>query len=106
MVPTSLQLALYATILQSERIDDLVQSSQSESLALINMLVKISNSPVLLKATIDSSREKVQNSSGGLRVDDFRQIKEMLPQKVDVADVSLSGIVQKLFPSSAVLKRP
>lgn len=101
VVPTPLQLALYTTILQSEKIDNLVQSSQSESLALINMLVKISNSPILLKATIDSSREKIQNSSGGLRADDFRQIIEMLPQRVDVADVSLSG---KLIALSKLLQ--
>ncbi|KAF8626841.1 hypothetical protein AX15_004671 [Amanita polypyramis BW_CC] len=86
--PTSLQLALYASILQPERIEDFVQSSRSESLPIINMLVKISNSPVLLKATFDSSRARIPDGSDA---DARHQVLALLPRKTDIGDVSLSG---------------
>ncbi|KAK2467800.1 hypothetical protein APHAL10511_000095 [Amanita phalloides] len=98
VTPTSLQLALYASALQPERIDDLVESSRSESLPVINMLVKISNSPVLLKATIDHTRTA---PSTGLGKDTFSQLIPLLPRDMDAGDVSLSG---KLIALSKLLR--
>lgn len=88
ITPTSLQLDLYESILRPEKIDDLVESSRTESLAMINILVKISNSPVLLKATFDNSRTKM---STGLGNDTFNQLLPLLPKETDIGDVTLSG---------------
>ena len=88
ITPTSLQLALYESILRPEKIDDLVESSRTESLPMITMLVKISNSPVLLKASLDNSRTKM---STGLVNDTFNQLLPLLPKETDIGDVTLSG---------------
>lgn len=88
MIPTSLQLALYDSILQPEKIDDLVESSRTESLPMINILVKISNSPVLLKATLDNSRAKMSTGSDN---DTFNHLLPLLPKETDIGDISLSG---------------
>ena len=88
VVPTSLQLALYESILRPEKIDDLVECSRTESLPMINILVKISNSPVLLKATFDKSRAKI---STGMVNDAFNQLLPLLPKETDIGDVTLSG---------------
>ncbi|KAF8348116.1 P-loop containing nucleoside triphosphate hydrolase protein [Amanita rubescens] len=98
VIPTSLQLALYDSILQPEKIDDLVESSRTESLPMINILVKISNSPVLLKATLDNSRAKMSTGSDN---DTFNQLLPLLPKETDIGDVSLSG---KLLALSRLLR--
>lgn len=55
---------------------------------MISILVKISNSPVLLKAIFDNSRTKM---SAGLDSDTFNQLLHLLPKETDIGDVTLSG---------------
>ncbi|PFH52000.1 hypothetical protein AMATHDRAFT_2489 [Amanita thiersii Skay4041] len=83
--PTALQVAVYQNILQPDAINDLVQTSTAESLAMINMLIKISNSPLLLKATLDNGRAKAQMTQG------VKQSVALIPKHAEVGDVTLSG---------------
>ncbi len=53
ITPTDLQVSIFSKLLQPDKLEDLVQGSTAESLALMNLLTKVSNSPILLKATAD-----------------------------------------------------
>ena len=85
VTPTNLQLNIFAKILNADKLDNLIQSSTAESLALINLLTKISNSPILLKATADKAKSQGKDYEG---VD---EAVKQLPEKVQVEDMSLSG---------------
>lgn len=64
-----------------------MQSSTAESLALINTLTKISNSPILLKATADKAK------AGGnlIKRAGMDDALKLLPQGARIENVSLSG---------------
>jgi DNA repair and recombination protein RAD54B len=65
-----------------------MQSSTAESLALINLLTKISNSPILLKATAD----KVQCNGGeNIMRAGLDEALNLIPGKAKIEDISLSG---------------
>jgi len=89
--PTSLQLNMFSAILHPKKLDDLMQSSTAESLALINILTKISNSPILLKATADSIKGKKDDGQSVQRRAVLDAL-ELLPEKTHVADMNLSGM--------------
>ena len=77
-------------ILTADKLDNLVRNSTAESLALINMLTKISNSPILLKATADKAKAK--GSQGDIiKRNVVAEALGLLPIDVQVEDVSLSG---------------
>lgn len=88
ITPTALQLSIFSKILNPDMMDDLVQSSTAESLAVINLLTKVSNSPILLKATADKvkedSEDKLQNAW-------VRDASRLVPRGAQVEDLSLSG---------------
>jgi DNA repair and recombination protein RAD54B len=86
-----LQLAIFSKILNPDKLDDLAQSSTAESLALINMLTKVSNSPILLKATADKEKAAGvdRNTIKRAGVDDALKL---LPENAQIEDMSLSGI--------------
>jgi DNA repair and recombination protein RAD54B len=89
VTPTALQLAIFSKILNADKLDNLMQSSTAESLALINILTKISNSPILLKATADKAK-----SNGGQNIQrpGVDEALNLLPGKAQIEDVSLSGM--------------
>jgi hypothetical protein len=91
VTPTSLQLSIFSKILHPDKLDDLAQSSTAESLALINMLTKVSNSPILLKATADKAKVGVNNHGNTLQKASLDDALKLLPERVQVDDVSLSG---------------
>ncbi|KAJ3518137.1 hypothetical protein NLJ89_g63 [Agrocybe chaxingu] len=100
--PTGLQLSMFSRILHPAHLDDLIQSSTAESLALINILTKISNSPILLKATADNIQSKIND--GGTQSFQKKAVLDasrLLPNNVNVADVNLSG---KLSLLSKILR--
>ncbi|KIM45152.1 hypothetical protein M413DRAFT_441835 [Hebeloma cylindrosporum] len=99
--PTSLQLNMFSAILHPKQLDDLMQSSTAESLALINILTKISNSPILLKATADSIKGKKKDDGQSIQRRAVADALELLPEKTHVADMNLSG---KLIVLSKMLK--
>lgn len=82
---------MFYKILNPDKLNDLIQSSTAESLALINILTKISNSPILLKATIDNAKNKKNRAVEPVRRSAVDDALDLLPAKVHVADMSLSG---------------
>ncbi|KAF7362053.1 hypothetical protein MVEN_00550700 [Mycena venus] len=95
------QLSIFSKILNPSKLDDLAQSSTAESLALIGMLTKVSNSPILLKATVDKVKadgSDVRNAIKRAGVDDALKL---LPENAQIEDMSLSG---KLTALSKLLK--
>lgn len=100
VTPTRLQLTMFSKILHPTHLDDLIQSSTAESLALISILTKISNSPILLKATVDNAKAK-DTETTSMRRKGIRDALQYLPERVHVADVMLSG---KLIVLSKILE--
>jgi DNA repair and recombination protein RAD54B len=92
VTPTSLQLSIFSKILHPDKLDDLTQSSTAESLALITMLTKVCNSPILLKATADKVKVGLGKGCGNtFQRTVLDDVLQLLPDKVQVEDVSLSG---------------
>uniref|UniRef100_A0A0W0FFX5 Uncharacterized protein n=1 Tax=Moniliophthora roreri TaxID=221103 RepID=A0A0W0FFX5_MONRR len=85
VTPSSTQLSIFARLLQPDQVEDYMHSTV-ESLAVINLLIKVSSSPILLKAAL----EKDRNERSLL----YRNIKDavsLLPPDVQVENASLSG---------------
>jgi len=89
--PTPLQLSIFSKILHPDKLDDLAQSSTAESLALINMLTKVSNSPILLQATADKAKVGTNNHGSALQKASLDDALKLLPKRAQVGDISLSG---------------
>ena len=73
-----------------------MQSSTAESLALINTLTKISNSPILLKATADKA--KANTGGDAIKRAGMEDALKLLPQKAQIEDFSLSGTIARYVP--------
>ena len=58
---------------------------------MINMLTKISNSPILLKATADQARQKVQQGGDVVKRSAIEEALKLVPEGAQVEDVALSG---------------
>lgn len=91
VTPTKLQLSIFNKILTADKLDNLVRNSTAESLALINLLTKISNSPILLKATLDQAKNKGDQSGDMIKRNVVQEAIKLLPDHARVEDVSLSG---------------
>lgn len=91
VTPTALQLSIFSEILHQDKLDDLAQSSTAESLALINMLTKVSNSPILLKATVDKAKARDSSSIKSIQKAGVHEALRLLPERAQIEDVSLSG---------------
>ena len=81
--PTALQLSIFQKILNPKTMDDVEHGPAIKSLALINTLGKICNSPYLLKKDGTKSADKVDPSVKGAL--------SLLPPDVQAEDFSLSG---------------
>jgi DNA repair and recombination protein RAD54B len=92
VTPTALQLAIFSKILNPDRLDNIIEHSTAESLALINILTKISNSPILLKAVVDKAKAKIsQGEDNRERTTVVEEAVKLLPERAQVEDLSLSG---------------
>ena len=93
IAPTQLQRDIFHRILTADRLDKLVRNSTAESLALIGMLTKISNSPILLKAHADKEKAKARMNGEGdtIKGSVVSSAAELVPAGARVEDVSLSG---------------
>ncbi|KAF9071019.1 SNF2 family N-terminal domain-containing protein [Rhodocollybia butyracea] len=93
VTPTSLQLSIFAKVLDPNKVDDFVESSSTaESLALINTLTMISSSPILLKAAADKERSKNNSDGGGaLRCNNIHEALKLLPSNCQIEDLTLSA---------------
>ncbi|KIY62493.1 hypothetical protein CYLTODRAFT_438881 [Cylindrobasidium torrendii FP15055 ss-10] len=89
ITPTELQLAIFDKVLHMDKFDDLVQSA-AESLALINMLTKVSNSPILLKAMKDKAEHEGKTLSGASSVA-IQAATRLIPAGAQIEDMTLSG---------------
>ena len=90
IAPTKLQRDIFHKILTAEKLDSLVRNSTADSLALISMLTKISNSPILLKAALDQANER--GGDGGIvKSSVVSDAVQFLPTRAQLEDVSLSG---------------
>jgi DNA repair and recombination protein RAD54B len=75
-------------------LDNIIEDSTAESLALINILTKISNSPILLKAVADSDKAKAKIGRGEdnrVRTSVVVEAVKLLPERAQVENLSLSG---------------
>ena len=90
VTPTQLQRDIFQRILTRDNIDSISATHTAESLALINLLTKISNSPILLKATVDQARSKGDSGEMIKRVA-LEDAVRFIPERAQVEDVSLSG---------------
>lgn len=92
ITPTQLQRDIFHKILTADKLDNLVRNSTAESLALIGMLTKVSNSPILLKAAADKAKEQSRDAEGEMiKRNVFAEAAQFLPERAQVDDVSLSG---------------
>jgi DNA repair and recombination protein RAD54B len=92
VTPTTLQLSIFSKILNPDRLDNIIEYSTAESLALINILTKISNSPILLKAVADKAKAKIsQGQDNRERTTVVEEAVKLLPERAQVEDLSLSG---------------
>ncbi|KAH7888361.1 P-loop containing nucleoside triphosphate hydrolase protein [Phlebopus sp. FC_14] len=98
VTPTTLQLSMFRAILNPEKLDSLIEGSTAESLALIGMLTKVSNSPLLLKAQVDKAR--ASKGQPIIRPGVMEALK-FLPEGAQIEDFSLSG---KLSALASLLK--
>lgn len=64
------------------------QSTTAESLALIGVLTKISNSPILLRATAENAKEK---ESSMFHKRNFTDAAKLVPPDAQIDDMYLSG---------------
>ncbi|KAJ7188473.1 SNF2 family N-terminal domain-containing protein [Mycena filopes] len=101
ITPTRLQLSIFSKILNPDKLDDLAQSSTAESLALISMLTKVSNSPILLKATADKEKAAGVDVQNAIKRAGIIEALKLLPENAQIEDVSLSG---KLTALAKLLK--
>ncbi|KAJ8077030.1 helicase [Marasmius tenuissimus] len=85
VTPSALQLSIFSKILQPDQVEDYIHST-IESLAVINMLIKVSSSPILLKAAMEKGQ-----SEKGAHHRNIREAVSLLPHDVQVEDVTLSG---------------
>ncbi|KAJ7039247.1 SNF2 family N-terminal domain-containing protein [Mycena alexandri] len=91
ITPTRLQLSIFSKILNPDKLDDLARSSTAESLALIGMLTKVSNSPILLKATADKEKAAGGDVRNAIKRAGVEEALKLLPENAQIEDVSLSG---------------
>jgi DNA repair and recombination protein RAD54B len=86
ITPTALQLAMFDKMLRADRLDEIEGGTTAESLALIGHLTKLSSSPILLKAVVDSARQKTSPHGRAME-----EAAALLPVGAQAEDVSLSG---------------
>ncbi|KIJ39853.1 hypothetical protein M422DRAFT_780869 [Sphaerobolus stellatus SS14] len=89
--PTELQLSVYAQILEPTSLNTLMKGPMARSLAMINKLTKISNSPLLLRVKDDDLKiDENENSDAGSS-SNVQDAVRLLPKGASLDDVSLSG---------------
>ncbi len=90
ITPTDLQVSIFSKLLQPDKLEDLVQGSTAESLALMNLLTKVSNSPILLKATADKEGANGEQDNT-IRKRSVREALGCIPETAQLDDMALSG---------------
>ncbi|KAH8119362.1 P-loop containing nucleoside triphosphate hydrolase protein [Phellopilus nigrolimitatus] len=100
VTPSSLQKAMFTKILQPDALSSLLRGSVARSLAMIQLLTKLSNSPILLKAALEKRKSKsTEDDLDGK--EPFEDAMKLLPNTALPEDVNLSG---KLCALSQILR--
>jgi len=94
ITPTLVQTKILMKILTKDNLDPLIKNSMTDSLAMMGLLQKICNSPILLKATADKNKGK---ESQGASASAILDALKCLPARPQVEDVSLSGLARLFF---------
>jgi DNA repair and recombination protein RAD54B len=93
ITPTRVQTKILKKILAKDNLDPLIKNNMTDSLAMMGLLQKICNSPILLKATTDRNKGKENQSASS---DAILDALVFLPARPQVEDVSLSGLARSL----------
>lgn len=88
--------------MQADKLDDLVHGSTADSLALINLLTKVSNSPILLKAVVDKANAEGKESMKNTTI---REATSLIPEGARVEDMSLSGKSYRVMEGTLNVQR-
>ena len=88
ITPTRVQTKILKKILAKDNLDPLIKNNMTDSLAMMGLLQKICNSPILLKATADKNKGKENQDVNASTILDALAY---LPPRPQVEDVSLSG---------------
>ncbi|TDL24190.1 hypothetical protein BD410DRAFT_745512 [Rickenella mellea] len=94
VTPTALQKAMFSKILHPDTLSSIIRGSTARSLALIGILTKISNTPMLLKAAVEKGKGQVTQANGdaeGMGESSFEDALKLIPERSQPEDVSLSG---------------
>lgn len=100
ITPTRVQTRILTRILNKDTLDPLIRNNMTDSLAMMSLLQKICNSPILLKATADKNKGK-EKETRNASANAISDALEYLPARPQVEDVSLSGSARLLFRSNA-----
>lgn len=108
IAPTQLQRDIFHRMLTADKLDNLVRNSTAESLALINMLTKISNTPILLKAHADKEKAKggqIQGEGNVIKNNVVMDAVQLLPPRAQIEDFSLSGAFSHLLSGTTLIRQ-
>jgi len=92
ITPTRVQTKILLKILNKDILDPLIKNNMTDSLAMMSLLQKICNSPILLKATADKNKGKEKNQDANASA--ILDALAYLPTRPQVEDVSLSGLTR------------
>ena len=84
---------MFTRILQPDVLNSLIGGSTARSLAMITMLTKLSNSPILLKSTLEKRNESISRgtSEDGCENSGYESALALLPADARLDDAKLSG---------------
>lgn len=93
VTPSIIQKAMITKILQPDTLSSLLSGSMARSLAMIQLLTKLSTSPMLLKAALEkqASRPPDDGDDVSSTRNSVTDALKLLPSTAVVEDVSLSG---------------
>lgn len=87
---------MFEKILQPEKLFSLIRGSMARSLALIQLLMKLSNSPILYKMSLTKNSEKQGEDSFG-KLDTFNDAMNLISSNALPEHVALSGTHVTLY---------
>lgn len=87
-----LQKSMFSQILRPDSLSAIISGSTARSLALINMLTKISNSPILLKLALEKKKMVAKQDGPDVVTETaLEQALTLVPGRARPEDFSLSG---------------
>ena len=96
---------MFKCILQPEMLTSLLRDSMARSLAMIQLLTKLSNSPVLFKAALEKQKVKTNIEDESLMHMNrpFEDALKLMPVGAELEDIQLSGMLSQMRYYSHIL---